>query len=558
VNATSSPATQQPHGEATKEWRRTPVGATDVLVGALLLALVLGWLGAGPLFDVDEGAFAEASREMLASGDWGHTTLNGADRFDKPILVYWLQAAALALAGPHEWAARLPSALCAWVWALATWVFVAPRWGAAAGRLAACVLLTSLGPLMIGRAATADALLNMLLALTVFDAWRFLEVASSEGVDEARERGARFALRRCFLWAGLGVLTKGPVALVVPAGAALLWAGLRGRAWRAVGRALADVPAWAILLVVAVPWYAYALQRHGWAFVDGFLVRHNLERFAGPLQGHAGGPLYYVLMLPVLMWPWWPLLVPLARGWRPLLADEASRLLLAWAAFVWVFFSLSGTKLPHYALYGYTPLAVLEACWLARQRQFASAAVAVAVACVVLVGAGAASALLAPAAAARFGDTHWRAVLDAVTLPAGPPLGGAALAIALIFAAAVWGWRRAALAPSALAAAALVSAAWTTIEVLPWWARALQGPVKTLALEATARGLPLVQWQLHQPSVGFYRRAPTPRRAPRPGEAALTRLDRFERTGRAEVPAAEIAHQERGFALVVVPPEGAR
>lgn len=551
-------AFEQLHGQRMSEPRRWSIGAADGLVAAVLLALMVGWLGVGPLFDVDEGAFAEASREMLASGDWGHTTLNGADRFDKPILVYWLQAAALALIGPHEWAARLPSALCAWGWAIATWAFVAPRWGAAAGRLAACVLLTSLGPLSIGRAATADALLNMLLALSLFDVWRFLEAATSEGIDDTRQRSARLALRRCFLWVGLGVLTKGPVALLIPAGAAFVWAAARGWAWRAVGRALTDVPAWAILLVVAVPWYAYALQRHGWAFIDGFLVRHNLERFSGPLQGHGGGPLYYVLMLPLLMWPWWPLLLPLLRAWRALLADEATRFLLAWAGFVWVFFSLSGTKLPHYALYGYTPLAVLGACWLARQRQLGGVAVAVVAACVALVGAGAASSWLAQAAARRFGDEHWRAVFDASALPAGPPLGGAALAVAVILAAAGWAWWRRAQGAPALAAAALVGAAWTAAEVVPWWARAFQEPVKTLALESTVRSLPLVQWQLHQPSVGFYRGAPAPRRAPQPGEVALTRLDRFERTGRAEVPAAEIVRQERGFALVVVPREPVR
>ena len=120
-------AFEQLHGQRMSEPRRWSIGAADGLVAAVLLALMVGWLGAGPLFDVDEGAFAEASREMLASGDWGHTTLNGADRFDKPILVYWLQAAALALIGPHEWAARLPSALCAWGWAMATWAFVQPR-----------------------------------------------------------------------------------------------------------------------------------------------------------------------------------------------------------------------------------------------------------------------------------------------------------------------------------------------------------------------------------------------------------------------------------------------
>ena len=85
---------------------------------ALLLLCCLG-LGRAPLFDVDEGAFSEASREMVASGDWGHTTLNGSDRFDKPILVYWLQAGSAAVLGNSEFALRLPSALCTWAWALA-------------------------------------------------------------------------------------------------------------------------------------------------------------------------------------------------------------------------------------------------------------------------------------------------------------------------------------------------------------------------------------------------------------------------------------------------------
>ena len=88
------------------------------LAWALLLALLLGLgLGQVPLFDVDEGAFAEATRETLASGDWGHTTLNGEARWDKPILIYWLQAASVSLFGLNEAALRLPSALATWGWA---------------------------------------------------------------------------------------------------------------------------------------------------------------------------------------------------------------------------------------------------------------------------------------------------------------------------------------------------------------------------------------------------------------------------------------------------------
>src|SRR5690349_9512215 len=88
-----------------------PVAAAPwrAVMGALLLGLpFLLRLGAAPLFDADEGAFSEATREMLASGDWGHTTLNGAPRFDKPILIYWLQALSVSALGLHEMALRLP------------------------------------------------------------------------------------------------------------------------------------------------------------------------------------------------------------------------------------------------------------------------------------------------------------------------------------------------------------------------------------------------------------------------------------------------------------------
>ena len=96
-----------------------------LLVAAALL--LVPWLGLTPLFDVDEGAFGEATREMLASGDWLSTTLNGAPRFDKPILIYWLQAASAAVFGLGEFALRLPSALAALAWIAAIGRFASER-----------------------------------------------------------------------------------------------------------------------------------------------------------------------------------------------------------------------------------------------------------------------------------------------------------------------------------------------------------------------------------------------------------------------------------------------
>src|ERR671929_741994 len=104
-------------------------GAARWLTVAAVLASFFWMLGAAPLFDVDEGAFSQATLEMFQRGDFLSTYLNGEPRYDKPILVYWLQAAGVALLGPTEWAFRLPSALCASAWALATFLFARRAFG---------------------------------------------------------------------------------------------------------------------------------------------------------------------------------------------------------------------------------------------------------------------------------------------------------------------------------------------------------------------------------------------------------------------------------------------
>ena len=142
---------------------------------ALPLFAFLVRLGAAPLFDVDEGAFSEATREMFERGDFLLTYLDGENRFDKPILIYWLQAIGYLLFGATEWAFRLPSALAAAAWSYATWYFARKHFGPDTALAALLVAATALGPFAIGRAATADALLNLLLVLTLFDAWRHLQ-----------------------------------------------------------------------------------------------------------------------------------------------------------------------------------------------------------------------------------------------------------------------------------------------------------------------------------------------------------------------------------------------
>lgn len=478
------------HPESRPEQSTPPKAWVWGLAIGLLMFLLMG-LGRAPLLDVDEGAFSEATREMLSSGDWGHTTLNGADRFDKPIGVYWLQAISAKVLGLSELAMRLPSALATWLAALAIGRFVMSRWGWRAGGLAAVVHATSFGSWAMAHAATADALLGLFLMLSALDLWRYLE------------SGSALALRRLALWVGIGLVVKGPVALLLP-GASLLLVCAVERRWQPLSQALQDVWAWLCLLVVAVPWYAYALERHGQNFVDGFFLRHNLERFAAPMEGHAGGWLYFVLVAPLLWMPWTPLLLPWWRKLGELWRDVAVRRALIWAGFVFVFFTVSGTKLPHYGIYAAPGMVILLVAAGSRWRAWHSAL------CVALLllwhalmlGLPVAWLLgprgLVPGVDPMTAAHHYVAELW--------PVGLVWLAVAVAVASFAVRKRSPALGlDGTMSVLALVHAGVLTLVIWPWWANTLQGPVQTLGLAARAWQGTVAQVGGNWPSFAFYR-----------------------------------------------------
>lgn len=487
--------------------------ALTALILLLPLASFFLMLGATPLFDVDEGAFSEATREMFERGDFLSTYLNGEHRFDKPILIYWLQALPFMAFGATEWAFRLPSAVAATIWCYATWQFARERFGADTALAALAVAATALGPLAIGRAATADALLNMLLALALFDAWRHLE------------SGRRAPLLRSYVWIGLGVLTKGPIALIVPGTVTFLYCASRLE-WRRWLKSVFDPVGWIILAVLVVPWYAAALTIHGQDFIDGFILKHNVKRFTGSLEGHTGSLFYYVVAVPLLLLPWTSPLLAALRHARSDASTSVRRFLWIWAGFVVVFFSLSGTKLPHYVLYGSTPLFLLVAAHRDSLRRAWLHLLPPTLLLAAFIALPMIADLLSRGGA---GNVYYRAQLaqahDITSTLYYLVTCGALLvwllAIALMKTSA---WNR-------LLLGAVLSTGVLITTVAPWVGTLLQGPVKEAALAARALGGTVVAWRFDAPSMSVYREAVTPLRAPEPGELAITRIDRIPETG---------------------------
>lgn len=315
----------------------------------LLAAVLLGiWsqLGSIPLFDLDEGAFSEATREMIASGNYVSPTLNGEPRYDKPILIYWLQASSVSAFGFNEFALRLPSALCATLW-----VLVILRFGrrylpdATAVLLAALAVPLTLMASIISHAAIADALLDVLLAMSMLDLYRVLDGPSP------------WVRRRVFVWIGLGLLAKGPIALILPVAISLPWAIWQKRlaTWL---RAAFDPLGWLLLLAVVLPWVISSWRSDGGEFLRHFLIDHNVGRYENTLQGHGGHPWYYLIFIWLIVAPFTALLVPSLRN-AAVSRDPLDGYLLLWFGVVFVLFSFSATQLPHYLLYGCTPLFLL-------------------------------------------------------------------------------------------------------------------------------------------------------------------------------------------------------
>jgi 4-amino-4-deoxy-L-arabinose transferase-like glycosyltransferase len=316
---------------------------------ALLLFLVLGLLlfrlGAVPLLGPDEPRYARVAVEMHRAGEWVTPTLQGVPWLEKPALYYWLAGGAFALLGETETAARLPSVLAALVFVGVTALVGARIFGSAAGLHAGFVLGTSLLTFAYGRAAAMD----MLLAATVTAAIGLMALRILGVAGRGAVYGAYAAM-------GLAVLAKGPLGVLLP-GLVMTGYVLVVRD-RKLLRDLLPPGAFLVFLLLAGPWYAFVLRDQGRAFVDVFLLGHNVARFTSTVHNHPGPVFYYVPVILVGFFPWSGLLVPALAGLRPK-GSRPDLLLVLWLALPLAFFSLAGSKLPGYILPVLAPLAML-------------------------------------------------------------------------------------------------------------------------------------------------------------------------------------------------------
>jgi 4-amino-4-deoxy-L-arabinose transferase-like glycosyltransferase len=362
--------------------RRWPEAFDLPLLLAVAAVLFFSLAGRAPLWDDDETRFASVAREMLRTGDWVVPRFNG-EVADKPPLLFWAMAGSFRFLGETPFAARVPSVLCALATLAVVWS-IGRRWhGRGVAAWAFAVLATSLLFAAEAGLATTDSMLLALVSLAMLVAVR---AWWSEGGRECPE--PRLASGSALLLGaicGLGVLTKGPAALVLPFLSLWVfawWTRCEGRA-HGGGIRTALSCAWPSLAglrpglvlagacAVALPWHVLVFREGGGEWLRIVYLHHYAGRlpwvgeWAGapmrPVEGHRGFPLFQVAALLGGMFPW-SIFLPLAV-WRSVRdavrrGDAAGRFAVVWL-FVWlVAVSLSSTQLPHYIFPAF-PAAVL-------------------------------------------------------------------------------------------------------------------------------------------------------------------------------------------------------
>ena len=334
-------------------------------------------LGDTNLVDETEPLFAEAARQMTVTNNWITPYFNGETRFDKPPLIYWLIAGGYKLWGVNEWAVRLPSAISAI--AISIFGFITLyRFSVISPKLInnyqkerqlwlAAIIgsgLIVLNPHMIiwGRTGVSDMLLNACMSCALFS---FFFGYASEA-----EHKDKFYIAFYILLA-LAVLTKGPVGVVIPGliiGCFLLYTGN----FLAVCQELKLLRGAIIFGIITVPWFVLVLRENGLAYWNSFFGYHNLERFTNVVNGHSAPWYFYFLIILVLFAPWsvyLPAAIMRMQWWNRSYwlrqPREKQLTLFAWFWFIciFLFFSISVTKLPSYVLPLVSASAILVTSW---------------------------------------------------------------------------------------------------------------------------------------------------------------------------------------------------
>jgi 4-amino-4-deoxy-L-arabinose transferase-like glycosyltransferase len=345
--------------------------SAQVMLGAVVLLMLLRLLTLGlyPLSDATEARYAEIARKMVELNDWITPWYDyGVPFWAKPPMSTWITALSMKVFGVNEFGARLPHFLAGLlvIWLIVDWQ---RRRSNRMALLASALLSSSVLFFVSAGAVMTDMTLTVGVVLAMRGFWLGLYGAA----HERRREHWLF-----FIGLAIGMLAKGPVALVLCGVPIALWAIWTGNI-RTTWNGFSWFGGLLLVSVLAAPWYLLA-EQHTPGFLRYFLIGEHWKRFTEP--GWSGDHYGFAHAVPRgMIWLYaaaaslpWAFLLPILAYIRrqhpvaPAPADDRDwlRYLLVWALAPCLFFTASRNIISTYVLPGLPALAILAAAWLAR------------------------------------------------------------------------------------------------------------------------------------------------------------------------------------------------
>jgi len=341
---------------------------------ALTLFTFFFLLGSRSLNEPDEGRYSEIAREMIETGDWLVPHLWYLPHLDKPPMTYWLVAVSMKLFGQNEWAMRLPAALAGISGVWAVFLLGCSLGGRRVGFWSAVILQSSLLYFTMSRMLTPDIILTQFVAWAMYFFWRSREClavnfgeVSPLSITPKKANPTNFFQWNLAGWVVVvfGFLTKGPIALAIPAVTFIALIIFRRREISGKLFFAVSLGGFALFLTLAAPWFLAVFQRVPQSAHYMILGQAAGHLLGTTIKNRPGSPFYFFGILAFGLLPWTLLLGWLWRRshWRALADRQKDGWLLlnVWAVFTFTLFSFSHAKLPAYILPIFPALAVLLA-----------------------------------------------------------------------------------------------------------------------------------------------------------------------------------------------------
>jgi 4-amino-4-deoxy-L-arabinose transferase-like glycosyltransferase len=461
-------------------------------------------LGSIPLFDADEGTYSEVTREMLTNKNFTSVLLNGVSFPHKPPLFYWAQATSIKILGLKEFSLRLPSAIAALLWVASIFLFTRRCYGTRSAWHASLFMCSSLLVTLVGRSATPEALLNLFLSLTMLNIYRFYQT------------GHKRHIYWSFMFAALGVLTKGGIALLLPVTVSLIFFGMKKK-WQELLLLFFNPVGLLVLGLILIPWYLGEFMLHGETFPSDLLMLQGMTSYAYNFIGSSLPYYSYPVLIFIGLLPFSAIFVKAFLSVGKLMSDDLLQFLIIWFFLAFLFLPLVQPKSIFSIAYCLPPLFII----MARVTEFMRHSINIFIWPLLIIILLMLMPYLASYITGFIQNEFIRnTVMDGIAYLNSfykVPLGSVILLLAgLPFIKPVP-------QPVKYGILGLLFVSLLNFFIMPFMADILQQPIKSAGLLAKHEKLSVIKWKINSPSFNVYAETLSEVRHPQPGDTVLTK-----------------------------------